>query len=208
MKIALYTFEGEKKGDIEVNDKIFATKINHDLIHQYLLYQQNSKRYPIAHTKTKAEVRGGGRKPYRQKGTGRARQGSIRNPHYRGGGVAFGPRNIRNFKITMPKKQRRQALFSTLSAKAKDQQIIALESYNATEIKTKTFSQMLKKLPVQKDALFIVPEKTPIMEKSSRNIPTVKTLLVQYINPHDLLRFEKIIFLKDALPKLETIFKP
>lgn len=206
MKIDLYTQNGEKKGEIDINKEIFEIPVNQKLIHEYLIYQQSNARHSLAHTKTKAEVRGGGRKPYRQKGTGNARQGSIRNPQFRGGGVAFGPRKERNFTKEMPKKQRRKALFCTLSAKAKDKQIIALESYENKDLKTKIFNEMLKKLPIKKDALFILSKKDAMIEKSSKNIPRVKTILVHYLNPHDILRFEKLVFLKDALPELEKTF--
>lgn len=206
MKIDLFTQTGEKKGEIALNSKIFGQKVNHDLIHQYLTYQMANGRVAIAHAKTKAEIRGGGRKPFAQKGTGNARQGSIRNPHMRGGGVAFGPRNIRNFSLRMPKMQRRKALFAILSSKAKEQQILAVENYTAPKISTKHFQDFLKKLPIQKNVLLVLPKKDPIVEKSCRNLPMVKSILVNYLNPHDIFRYEKLLFAEEALKKLEEIF--
>ena len=206
-KIALYNQNGEKKGEVTASDKIFGAKFNRDLIHQALLRQHSNARIgSIAHTKTKAEVRGGGRKPFRQKGTGRARQGSIRNPHYKGGGVAFGPRSERNFKKDMPKKQRRLALFSALSVKHEENKVIALDSYKNDSIKTKHFMEMLHKLPIENDVLVILPEKDKTIEKSSRNLPFVKTIQVNYVNIADLQKYDNILFLEEALKKLEQIF--
>lgn len=206
MKIDLYSQDGTKKGEIEVSDKIFNAKVNHTLIHRALVRQLSNRRKPVAHVKTKGEVRGGGKKPWRQKHTGRARQGSTRNPHFRGGGVVFGPRNVRNFELDMPKQERRQALYSALSAKAKENLITALEKYEikGEKSKTKDFAAMIKKLKFEKDMLFVLPEKNEMIERACRNIPIVKPLLVQYLNIDDLLRFKNILFLKDALVKLES----
>lgn len=206
-KIALYNQNGEKKGDLTAPDEIFGVKFHKDLIHQALVRQlSNARTGVVAHTKTKGEVRGGGRKPYRQKGTGNARQGSIRNPHYIGGGVAFGPRNIKNYQKDMPKKQRRLALFSALSAKLGDNQIFALEEYKSESPKTKTFVDMLHKLPVDNDVLVVLAEKDDIISKSSRNVPFVKTIRVNYLNIADLQKYKHVMFLKDALSKLEQVF--
>ncbi len=206
-KIALYNQNGEKKGDLTASDKIFGVTFHKDLIHQALIRQlANARVASIAHTKTKAEVKGGGAKPFRQKGTGRARQGSIRNPHYVGGGVAFGPRNERNFKKDMPKKQRRTALFSALSAKLKDDQIFALEEYKTEQPKTKAFVEMLHKLPISDDVLVVLPEKDETIQKSARNIPFAKTILVNYLNIADLQKYKHVMFIKDAVAKLEAIY--
>lgn len=207
MKLPLYSQDGKKTGDVEVSDKIFNQKVNHTLIHRLLTLQLANRRNPVAHTKTKGEVRGGGKKPYAQKHTGRARQGSIRNPHYIGGGVAFGPNNMRNFELHMPKKARRKALFGTLSAKAKDKLVLALESFTPEKPKTKTFVNVMKNLKLaDKDILFVLPEKNKLHYRVTRNIPNVKTILVNYLNVGDLLRYHHILFLKEALPKIESIF--
>lgn len=206
-KIALYNQNGEQKGDITASDKIFSVTFHKDLIHQALVRQlANARVASIAHTKTKAEVKGGGAKPFRQKGTGRARQGSIRNPHYVGGGVAFGPRNEKNFKKDMPKKQRRVALFSALSAKLKDDQIFALEEYKTEGPKTKAFVEMLYKLPVNDDVLVVLPEKNEALQKSARNVPFAKIILVNYLNIADLQKYRHVMFMKDAIAKLEKTY--
>ncbi len=214
MKAPIYTQTGEIKGEIELNPKIFNLNVQEDLIHQALIRQLANSRIAIAHTKTKGEIRGGGAKPYRQKGTGRARQGSIRNPHYKGGGVAFGPRNNRNFHKRMPKKQRRKALFCTLSSKAKDNQIIILENLELdlnlkpekSFIKTKNVAELIKNLKIEKKGLFVLPAKHKTFNKASANIPSVKTILVNYLNIHDLLKYQKVIFFQDSLKKIEEIF--
>lgn len=205
--ITLYNQQGEKKGDIKVSETIFGTKFNKDLVHQALVRQHaNARVSEITHTKTKAEVRGGGKKPLPQKGSGKARQGSIRNPHYKGGGVAFGPRNDRNYSQMMPRKQRRLAIFSALSEKLKDGKIIALDKYEAKDVKTKNFMGMLHKLPIEKDVLILIPEKDAIVQKSSANLPFVKTMLVNYLNIADLQRYDQIVFFEQALKKMEELF--
>lgn len=206
MKITLYSQKGEITGEIELPKEIFEVPFNKDLVHQALLRQLSNKRVAIAHTKTRAEVRGGGRKPFRQKGTGNARQGTIRAPHMRGGGVVFGPRNTRNFTKDMPKKQRRKALFCALSEKARDNEIIALEGYQAEKPQTKTFSAMLQKLPIERDVLIVIPEKNQIIQQSSKNIPFAKTILANYLNIKDLQKYEKVLLLKDAIDKIKETY--
>lgn len=206
-KITLYNQQGEKKGDIQVSDTMFGAKFNQDLIHQALVREHaNSRVSEITYTKTKAEVRGGGKKPYPQKGTGRARQGSTRNPHWKGGGVAFGPKNNRNYTQMMPKKQRRLAIFSALSEKLTGGKIIALDKYEAKEVKTKSFMDMLSKLPIQKDVLILISEKDEMVQKSTRNLPFVKTMLVNYLNIRDLQRYDQVMFFEKALDKMEKVF--
>lgn len=205
-KVTLYNQKGEKKGDIQLSEQIFGAKFNKDLIHQALVRQLSNKRLGmIAHTKTKGEVRGGGRKPFRQKGTGNARQGSTRNPHMIGGGVAHGPRNNRNFNKQMPKKQRRLALFSAISAKVEENKVMALDKYEG-EIKTKAFAEMIQKLPIEKDVLVVMAEKNNAIEKSGNNIPTVKTILVNYLNIADLQKYDSVLFLEPAIKKMEEVF--
>ncbi len=206
-KIALYNQKGEKTGDVTASDKIFGEKFHKDLIHQALVRQlSNARSGTVAHTKTKGEVRGGGRKPFRQKGTGNARQGSIRNPHYIGGGVAFGPRNVKNYTKDMPKKQRRLALFSALSVKFGENMIFALEDYKVDQPKTKQFVEMLHKLPVDNDVLVVLADKNDTITRSSKNVPFVKTVRVNYLNIADLQKYKHVMFLKDALAKMEQIF--
>lgn len=206
MKIDLYKQSGEKNGTIDLPEEIFEIPFNKDLVHQALIRQLANKRVATAHTKKRGEVRGGGIKPFRQKGTGRARQGSIRSPQMRGGGVVFGPSNERNFVKDMPKKQRRKALFSALSEKARQNEIIALEGYETKEFKTKDFALMLKKLPIERNVLVIIPEKNQIVQKSSGNIPFVKTIQASYINIQDLQRYKKVLLFKDAIETLKKTF--
>lgn len=206
MNIDLYSQTGEKIKVIKVSDEIFATEVNEGLMHLALIRQQSNARSNVAHTLTKAEVRGGGAKPYRQKGTGRARQGSIRNPHYSGGGVAMGPRNNRNFEKDMPKKQRRKALFSALSLKAQANKIIAIDKYDNAEIKTKNMISMLSKMPESRSILIVMDSKNLVLQKSASNLSNVKTLLVNYLNIADLLKYDQIVFLEQALQKTEELF--
>lgn len=206
MKVDLFTQTGEKKGTLDLPKEIFEVPFNKDLVHQALVRQLANKRVATAHTKTRAEVSGGGRKPFRQKGTGNARQGTIRAPHMRGGGVTFGPRNNRNFSKDMPKKQRRKALFSALSEKARNNEIIGLENYEAKEAKTKPFAEMLKKLPIERNVLIVIAEKNKIVQQSSNNIPNAKTILAPYVNIQDLQKYRKVLFFKDAVDKLKKTF--
>lgn len=206
MKVTLYSQEGAKTGEVDVSERIFGTKPNKSLMHKILLLQLANRRHPIAHTLTKGEVTGGGKKPYAQKHTGRARQGSITNPHFRGGGVAFGPRNVRNFELRATQKERQRALFGALASKFTENHVSALEGYKSDKPKTKEFVAMVKKMPFKKDILFILPAKNEMIQKSTRNIENVKTILVNYLNMADLLKYEDIVFFKEALPKLEEIY--
>ncbi len=206
MKLDLYNQSGEKTGTFEGPKEFFEVSFKGGLIHEAYLRQLSNGRVAIAHTKTKAEVRGGGRKPYPQKGTGRARQGSIRNPHYMGGGVAFGPRNNANFEKLMPKKMRRLALFSALSQKARSNEVIVLDSFKTDKPSTRTFAALVKKLPVKQDALIVLAEKNEGIEKSARNIKNVKTILVNYVNIKDLMKYGEVVFMKDAIAQMEKVF--
>ena len=206
MKIDLYTQTGEKSGTLELPKEIFEVALNPDLIHQALVRQLANGRVAIAHTKTRAFVRGGGRKPYRQKGTGNARQGSIRSPQWRKGAIIFGPNKDRNFAKDMPKKQRRKALFSALSEKARNNEIIGLESYKVEKPKTKDFVSMLKKLPIEKDVLVVIPGKDLAIQRASKNIPFVRTIIASYLNIQDLQRHQKVLLLKDSVEKIKEAF--
>jgi len=206
MKVDLYTQKGDKNGQVDLPKEIFEIPFNKDLVHQALVRQLSNRRVAIAHTKTRADVRGGGRKPFKQKGTGNARQGTIRAPHMRGGGVVFGPNKNRNFVKDMPKKQRRKALFCALSEKARDNEIIALEGYTSEKAQTKPFADMLKKLPIERNVLVVIAEKDQIVQKSSSNLSNVKTILANYVNIQDLQRYKKVLFFKDAIDKLKTTF--
>lgn len=206
MKANLYTANGEQKGDVALNATIFEAKVNPDLMHRAVVMRMANARNPIAHTLTRGEVSYSTRKMFRQKGTGNARRGARSTNLLRGGGVTHGPRNTRNFSKMMPKKERRAALFSSLSARAKDENVIALESFSAKAPKTKDFMALITKLPEAKKYLFVLPEKNEVFEKSCRNIPGVKTILANYLNPYDVLLADKVCFLTAALSKVEETF--
>jgi large subunit ribosomal protein L4 len=206
MKIDLYTQAGDKKGSVDVSDKLFKAPVNEELVRLSVLRQTANARPNLAHVKTRAEVRGGGKKPWRQKGTGRARFGSSRNPIWRGGGIAFGPRNVRNFSLSMSKQARRNALFSCLSYKAQENKTFALDAYKADQPKTKDFSELVKKLPVERSLLVVLSEKDAVVQKSAANLPNVKVILVDYLNPYDLLHYDSVMFMESSLKRAEELF--
>jgi large subunit ribosomal protein L4 len=206
MKLDIYTESGEKDGQMAVSDIVFGAKINEDLMHRAVVMRLANRRNPIAHTKTRGEVVGSTRKIFRQKGTGNARRGSRYTNILRGGGVTHGPRNDRNFSLAMPKKERRAALFSSLTLRASEGDAFALDNFSATEPKTKDFVAMLSKLPIGKKYLFVIPFRNRILQKSASNVPNVDVILACYINPYDVLKAEKVCFLKESLEVIETTF--
>jgi large subunit ribosomal protein L4 len=207
MQVKVYNQAGKEIGEIELNAQIFDVKPNEELIHMALVRQQANARLGLAKTKTRGEVRGGGRKPFKQKGTGRARRGSEVSPVLVGGGIVFGPQGNRNFEIRMPKKQRRQALFGLLSQKAQAGEVIVLEGYSDKDMKTKNFAELLVNLEIERNALFVVDrEAKEDLIRVSRNIPMVKAVIPGLANIADLLKYRKVVFLKNALPELESTF--
>ena len=206
MKAPLFTQDGAKKGTIDLPKDIFEVEAKEGLLHEALVRHLANQRVATAYAKNRSDVRGGGRKPWRQKGTGRARQGSIRSPQWRGGGAVFGPTGEENYTKQMPKKMRRKALFGALSLKAKAEEILALEEFKAEKPSTKAFAQFVEKLPVEKKVLVVLPGKDMIIEKSASNLPNVEVVLANFLNIHDILKAEKILFLKDAIAKTEEIF--
>ena len=185
---------------------MFKVEPNEELMRLCVLRYLAGARQAGAHTKTRGEVRGGGKKPWRQKGTGRARFGSTRNPIWVGGGVAFGPRNNRNYKISLNKKARRKALFSSLSVKAKEGGVFALDEFKLEKPQTKYFVAFMSKLPACRSLLIILPEKNPSLEKSAGNIPSAEIIPVQHLNVYDVLKHDKILFLEPAIKKAEELF--
>lgn len=204
-KIDMYTMDGKVSGSLELSDEIFAVEPNQDLLHRVVVNQLANRRQGTHKTKGRSEVRGGGRKPYRQKGTGRARQGSIRAAQHVGGGVIFGP-TPRNYRYTLPKKMRRAALKSAFTLALQNDKIKVLEKLELEEIKTKKMVEVMNNLNVDGSALIIMTDRCEKIEKSSANIPTVKTELVQTINVYDLLKYDNVIFTKDAVEKVEEVF--
>ena len=206
MKAHIYLQDGSKKGEITLPASLFDSKINPALVHAALVRQHANARISPAHTLRRGEVTRSTAKILRQKGSGRARKGDRGAPILRGGGVAWGPRNDKNYQRAMPKKQRRLALASMLTSKARDSKVIALESFELKEPKTKEFEKLLAKLPESK-SLLVVHSRNEALVKSSRNLNSVKPLLVNLLNPHDLTKFDHILFEKAALDELEKIFK-
>ena len=205
-KVDVYNMEGEIVGDIELEDSIFGIEANINAMHAVVLNQLANKRQGTQSTKTRSEVRGGGKKPYRQKGTGRARQGSIRAPQWIKGGIALGPKP-RSYRYTTPKKLRRLAMKSALSTKVADSNIIVLDAITIEEIKTKRIVSMLKNLEAtDKSALVVINGKDEKIVRSARNIPGVKTAYVNTLNVFDILKYEKFIVTRDAVGGIQEVY--
>lgn len=206
MKAPLFKQDGTKSGEVTLSTSLFGAGINSSLVHLALVRQHANARISPAHALRRGEVVGSTRKVLRQKGSGSARKGDIKSPIFRGGGVAWGPRNDRNWRKEMPKKQRRLALVSVLSAKAKESKIIALEDWKLESPKTKKFAEFQKKLPTHRSVL-VIHNRNESLVKSARNLKFVKPLLVNLLNIHDLTKYDQILFEKSALEEAEKIFK-
>jgi large subunit ribosomal protein L4 len=192
MQVPVYNVQGEQVSEAELHDSIFAAPINQALMHQALMRQLANARLGTHKAKTRGEVSGGGRKPWRQKGTGRARQGSIRAPHWRGGGIVFGPLP-RTYEQKMPRKMRRQALRSALSAKVAESQVVLLDALQMAEPKTKEIKGMLQNLGIDSSALILLPQRDEVVLRSVRGLPEVRTLVAQYLNVRDLLKYDYVV---------------
>ena len=204
MQVPVYNIQGEQVSETELRDDIFAVPVNEALMHQALVRQLANARLGTHKTKTRGEVRGGGRKPWRQKGTGRARQGSIRAPHWRGGGTVFGPAP-RSYKQKMPRKMRRQALRSALSVKVSGSQVKVLDAFEMAEPKTKELLRILEGLDVGTSVLILLPQSDQVILRSVNNLPKVRTLVAQYLNVRDLLQYEHILMPLASLEVIEGI---
>ncbi|HSQ18635.1 MAG TPA: 50S ribosomal protein L4 [Anaerolineales bacterium] len=201
MEVDVFNMDGQKTRTVELSAQVFEAPINIDLMHQAYTRQMANARLGTHSTKTRGEVSGGGRKPWRQKGTGRARQGSTRAPHFVGGGRAHSPKP-RSYTMDMPRKMRQAALRSALSVKASEQNIVVLEELTLAEPKTRLMAQALDKLVGKASALVLIPEKNPDYElviRSTNNLPEAKALLANYLNIRDLLGFDKIVLPLKAL---------
>lgn len=205
MEAVVLDQKGKESGTIQLNESVFGLEANGGLVHRALMYQLWNARYVVAHTLTRAERRGSNRKLYKQKGTGRARVGDARSPVRKKGWVAFGPRNTVNFEVSMNKKERRKALCCALSTKAKNNHLIIIDDIKLKEIKTKMMIDIFTAIKLDTTGLFAINEKNEMLEKSSRNIPTVKTILVDYLNVADLLKYKKLVLLKSSVEKLNTL---
>lgn len=206
-KVKVYNTKGEVTKEMDLNPKIFDVKPKEGVIHQVVVAMTENQRQVLAHTKTKAEVRGGGRKPWKQKGTGRARHGSSRSPLWVGGGVTFGPRKERTFKQKINKKARRKALFMILSDKVTDNKIIAIEGLKLEKIKTKEAQGIINKLPLNhKKTLLLIPQIDEILIKSFKNIPNIKTVRANDINVLDLLKCQYLLIPTESFGVIEKCF--
>lgn len=204
-KVAIYNMSGAQVGELEISDAVFGITPNEAVLHQFIKMQMNNRRVGTASAKTRAEVRGGGRKPWRQKGTGRARVGSSRNPLWRTGGVAFGPRP-RDYSYVLPRKVRRLAMKSALSSKVLDNNLIVLDDLRFDLPKTKAMLETLNSLQVDKKTLVVIADKDENVIRSARNIPGVKPLAVDYMNVYDLMNYEVLLITKDAVARVEEVF--
>jgi large subunit ribosomal protein L4 len=213
MKVDIYNQEGEKIGEMELPKKIFDVEFNPDLVHQVVVSQMANKRTPIAHTKDRGEVRGGGKKPWPQKGLGRARHGSIRSPIFKGGGVVFGPRKYKKFEKKIPKKIKRKALFMILSEKLRRNLLFLFEEIKVEKPKTKIFAQLIEKWKekiknFKKGSILIaLGRKDENLSLAARNIPNLKVMQAKDLNCLDLLSFKYLVLTKDSVKVIEEQFK-
>lgn len=204
LKVDVLNMEGKKVGDIELNESVFGVEVNDIVVHTALVNYLANQRQGTQSTKTRAEVRGGGKKPWRQKGTGRARQGSIRAPQWIKGGIALGPKP-RSYKYAIPKKMRQLALKSVLTSKVQEGNLVVVDKLELNEIKTKNMVNVLNNLKVNK-ALVVLDSKNLNVQASARNIENVKTSLVNTINVYDLLKYDSLVLTEDAIKKIEEVY--
>jgi len=210
METVLYNQKGEEVGKVNLPEKVFGLPINKDLLYQVATSQMANKRQVLAHAKTRSEVRGGGKKPWRQKGTGRARHGSIRSPIWKGGGVTFGPTKDKNFKKKINAKMARKAMFVALSSKKNDNQLAILDAFHLESIKTKEMAIMLKNLNKVFSGgrvLIVVPENNNKIRLSSRNLPNVGTIEARNLNALEILSNKNLLLLKDSIEVLNKLAK-
>ncbi len=202
--VAVYNMEGKEVGTIELNDAVFGTEINDHLVHMAVVQQLANKRQGTQSARTRSEVRGGGKKPWRQKGTGHARQGSTRAPQWTGGGVVFAPKP-RSYSFKMNRKEKAAAICSALTSRVAENKIVVLDNLDFSEIKTKNMVKVLENLKVKK-ALVVMGEKNEKVQLSARNIEGVRTALTNTINVYDILKYDTLVITKDAAQKLEEVY--
>lgn len=204
-KVNVYNQLGEVVGDIELNEAIFGIEVNEHVVYEVVKNHLANRRQGTQSAKTRAEVRGGGRKPWRQKGTGRARQGSIRAPQWKGGGVVFAPKP-RSYRYSVPKKVRRLAMKSVLTSKVLDGELKILDALTLDTFSTKKAIEVLKNLNVETKTMIVLAEGNEQVIKSFSNIPKVETVVVDYMNVYDLMRFDNLVIVKGALTKIEEVY--
>ena len=204
-KVNVYNQLGEVVGDIELNEAIFGIEVNEHVVYEVVKNHLANRRQGTQSAKTRAEVRGGGRKPWRQKGTGRARQGSIRAPQWKGGGVVFAPKP-RSYRYSVPKKVRRLAMRSVLTSKVLEGELRVLDALTIDAFSTKKAKEILKNLNLETKTIIVLSEGNEKIVKSFANLPKVETVVVDYMNVYDLMRFDNLIIIKDALSKIEEVY--
>ncbi|MBQ4058558.1 MAG: 50S ribosomal protein L4 [Lachnospiraceae bacterium] len=202
--VAVYNIEGKEVDKLELNDSVFGVEINEHLVHMAVVAQLANKRQGTQSAKTRAEVRGGGRKPWRQKGTGHARQGSTRSPQWTGGGVVFAPKP-RDYSMKLNKKEKANAMKSVLTSKVNEEKFIVLDELKLDEIKTKKFVEVMNNLEVAK-ALVVTKDNDQNLIMSAKNVPTVKTALTNTINVYDILKYDTVVITKDAVAAIEEVY--
>ena len=204
-KVNVYNQLGEVVGDIELNEAICGIEVNEHVVYEVVKNHLANRRQGTQSAKTRAEVRGGGRKPWRQKGTGRARQGSIRAPQWKGGGVVFAPKP-RSYRYSVPKKVRRLAMRSVLTSKVLEGELRVLDALTIDAFSTKKAKEILKNLNLETKTIIVLSEGNEKIVKSFANLPKVETVVVDYMNVYDLLRFDNLVIVKDALSKIEEVY--
>ena len=204
-KIDVYNVEGKKVSNVELKEEIFGIEPNETVVHNVLVNYLANQRQGTQSTKTRAEVRGGGKKPWKQKGTGRARQGSIRAPQWIKGGIALGPKP-RSYKYTVNKKEKQLAIRSLLSSKVLEKELTVVDKFDFKDIKTKQMATALTNLKVEGKALIVLPEKNEVIQKSARNIEGVKTTSVSILNVYELLNHKNLILTVDTIKKIEEVY--
>ena len=202
--VSVYNMEGNEVGKMDLNDAVFGVEVNEHLVHMAVVAQLANNRQGTQKAKTRSEVSGGGRKPWRQKGTGHARQGSTRAPQWTGGGIVFAP-TPRDYTITLNKKEKRAALKSALTSRVQENKFIVVDEPKLDEIKTKKFQNVLNNLKVSK-ALVVVGDDSDNVVKSAKNIPTVKTAYVNTINVYDILKYNTVVATKAAVANIEEVY--
>jgi large subunit ribosomal protein L4 len=203
--IPLYDRTGKTVGNVELSDELFAAPVNTAVLHQVVTAQLAARRTGTADTKTRGEIRGGGRKPYRQKGTGRARQGTVTAPHYRGGGVVFGP-HPRSYEQRLPRKMKRLALRGALTAKLVDEQLKVIDSFGLDAIKTRDLAGVLRALAADGRVLVVSPGRDQNLELSARNLPTVDIILADSLNVVDLIKADLVLIEQPALARMQEVY--
>jgi large subunit ribosomal protein L4 len=205
MKADLHKMDGTVSGSVDLDDSVWGIEPNIGVMHQALVRQQANARVGTAETKTRAQVRGGGRKPWRQKGTGRARQGSIRAPNWVGGGVVWGP-HMRDYSHDMPKKMRGLAVRSALSAKVRDERLVVIEGLEAIEPRTRVMKDVVAALPESRSYLLVIPEKLETLVRATGNLDNVHWVLASYLNVRDILKYERLVVMKPSIEVIEKIW--